>query len=296
MSSSELYVVTGVSGRTGAATARALLSAGKNVRVVVRTADKGYIWANQGAEVALADFTDLSALSNALSGATGAYILSPQQYAREDLFIQADIMACTIAEAITRVQLPKVVALSSIGADQTRDTGWIAMNRTLEQRLGQSELPVTFLRAAYFMENWSPLIKIAASQEELPSFLSPLDRKISMIATDDVGHIAADALCQSWNGTRIIELEGPNRYSPNDVAKHVSKVLGKTIGAAVIPESNWKQALSGLGFSFSALTGFIEMTRGLNSGHIAFADDSNIDHRKGTISFDNVMTAISAAL
>jgi uncharacterized protein YbjT (DUF2867 family) len=296
MMSTELYVVTGVSGRTGAATARALLKAGKRVRVVVRESAKGNIWIDQGAEVAIADLTDISALSCALAGAEGAYILSPQQYARDDLFAQADIIASAIAEAANKARLPKLVALSSIGAEQASGTGWIAMNRILEQHLAQTGLNVTFLRAAYFMENWNPMVQITAAHGELFSFLAPLDRKLPMVATEDVGRIAAEALSEDWEGTRIIELEGPTMYSPNDVANHLAQAFKKTIPAVTIPESDWLQTLSGQGFSPAALAGFIEMTQSLNSRHIAFTDDPNMDHRKGTVSLDIIVTAMVASI
>ena len=292
MNMSELYVVTGVSGRTGSAVAHTLLKAGKRVRVVVRNMDKGRVWANQGAEVAIANFTDILALSNALSGADGAYIISPQQYALNDLFSQAEIMANTIAEAATRAQLPKLVALSSIGANRPKGTGWIAMNRMLEQYLSQMGLPVTFLRAAYFLENWTPMIKAATQGGELASFLAPLERKIPMIATKDVGRIAAEALCENWNKKRIIELEGPEMYSPNNVAKSLSQALGRTIRAVAIAESGWAGALSDAGLSAAALDGFVEMTQGLNSGHISFVDGMSIDHRKGNISLNSMITAM----
>ena len=229
MTKAELYAVSGVSGRTGAAVARTLLAAGKRVRVIVRTPDNGTVWANQGAEVAVASLTDMSALSSALSGAAGAYIISPPQYSQEDLFKQAEIMADTIAEASIKAQLPKLVALSSIGADRSEGVGWISMNRTLEQSLEQTGLPVTFLRAAYFMENWIPMIQSALKQGSLSSFLAPLDRKIPMIATDDIGRIAAEAFNEDWNKVRVIELEGPTSYCPNDLANSLTQNLGKVV-------------------------------------------------------------------
>ncbi len=292
MSNTKLYVVTGVSGRTGAAAARALLNTGKRVRVVVRDKEKGKIWEDQGAEVAIADITDTSSLYNALSGADGAYIVSPPQYSLDNLFAQADSMARSIAEAATKAQLPKLVALSSIGAEQSSGTGWIAMNRLLEQHLSRTGIPMTFLRAAYFMENWSLLAQIATTQGELPSFLAPLNQKFPMIATEDIGRIAAKALCENWIGTRIIELEGPAMYSPNEVAMYLTQALGKTIKPISIPESNWLQSISGQGFSTAAITGFIEMTQGLNSGHITF-NNSNIDRRQGTISLEVIINGMN---
>ncbi len=292
MTKAELYAVSGVSGRTGAAVARTLLAAGKRVRVIVRAPANGTVWANQGAEVAVASLTDMSALSSALSGTQGAYIISPQQYSQEDLFKQAEIMADTIAEASIKAQLPKLIALSSIGADRSEGVGGISMNRTLEQSLEQTGLPVTFLRAAYFMENWIPMIQSALKQGSLSSFLAPLDRKIPMIATNDIGRIAAEALNEDWNKVRVIELEGPTSYSPNDLASSLTQRLGKVFDIKAIPETDWATALQGSGMSEIAIGGFIEMTQALNSGHIDFVDSAEIDRRKGSITLDDIVTEI----
>ncbi|WP_306259969.1 NmrA family NAD(P)-binding protein [Pararhizobium sp. IMCC21322] len=289
----ELYVVTGVSGRTGSAAAHALLKAGKRVRVVVRDDSKGGLWASQGAEVVLADFTDLLALSSALSGGDRAYIISPPQYDSNDLFEQSEVMAHNIAEAVANAQLKKVVALSSIGADKSDGTGWIAMNRTLEKFLGQTGLPVTFLRAAYFMENWSPLVQ-AATHGELRSFLAPVEQKLPMISTKDIGRMAAAALCEDWYKVRIIELEGPARYSPKDVANSLTQALEKIVVPIALSESAWPEALSNAGFSTVAVNGFVEMTQGLNSGHISFINDAGIDHRTGIVSLDTAIATMVA--
>lgn len=294
MSTTELYVVTGASGRTGSAAAKTLLNTGKRVRVVVRDKSQGDTWAAIGAEVAVAEFTDHFSLCKAFSDVDGAYIVSPPQYTSEKLFSQAEAMARSIAEAATNAKVPKLVALSSIGAEQPSSTGWIAMNRMLEESLSGTGIPVTLLRAAYFMENWGPLVKIAVEQRQLPSFLSPVNQKIPMIATADIGRIAAKALCESWRGVRSIELEGPARYSPNDVAEHLSVRRGEAIQPASIPESDWAISIAGQGFSSAAITGFTEMTRGINSGHIAFQDGSDIERRTGSVELDAVIDALAA--
>ncbi|SEE53737.1 Uncharacterized conserved protein YbjT, contains NAD(P)-binding and DUF2867 domains [Rhizobiales bacterium GAS188] len=295
MHRAECYVVTGVSGRTGAAVARTLIEAGERVRVVVRDAAKGNVWARQGAQVAVADLTDVRALSDALSGARGAYLLSPQHYALDDLFARAETVAGAIAEAAVTARLPKLVALSSVGADRPDGTGWIGMNRMLEQRLGRIGLPVTFLRAGYFMENWAPMAGVAVTQGVLHSFLAPLDRAVPMVATADVGRVAAEALCEDWIGTRTITLEGPTSYSPNNVAEAFAQELGRPMLANAVPESSWAEALSHGGFSPAATAGFIEMTRALNSGHISFASDTGVDHRKGRVPLDTVVAAMAKA-
>ena len=72
-----MYAITGVTGHVGGAAARELLAAGAPVRAVVRDPEKGQAWAALGAEVAVADFTDRTALAAALAGCRGAFVMLP---------------------------------------------------------------------------------------------------------------------------------------------------------------------------------------------------------------------------
>ncbi|WP_269504467.1 hypothetical protein [Burkholderia sp. IMCC1007] len=45
-------------------------------------------------------------------------------------------------------------------------------------------------------------------------------------------------------------------------------------------------------FSAAAIDGFIELNRGLNSGHISFASDDTAVIRKGQVTFERVAAEI----
>ncbi|SEN58628.1 Uncharacterized conserved protein YbjT, contains NAD(P)-binding and DUF2867 domains [Duganella sp. CF517] len=286
------YVVFGVTGRTGAAAADALLRAGDPVRVVVRDPANGQPWAERGAQVAVADLTDLGAMTKALMRARGAYVVSPQQYGREDLFERAALIADTTARAAVAADLPRLVALSSVGADRQSETGWIAMNRVFEQRLGDAGVPAVFLRAAYFMENWTPLVAQAVRSGTLPTFLAPPQRPLPMVATVDVGRAAAALLRQSSKWTSIVTLSGPKDYSPDDVAAIISATLHKPVGAAALPQQEWPTALADVGFSNTALAGFAEMTLGLNCAHIDIKSDPTALAWAGTTTLEQLIVEL----
>lgn len=283
------YVVFGVTGRTGAAAADALLRSGHPVRVVVRDPAKGRPWAERGAEVAVADLTDLASMSKALSQVQGAYVVSPQPYNREDLFERADLIADTTARAAVAADVPRLVALSSVGADRESATGWIGMNRMFEQRLGETGVSSIFLRAAYFMENWMPMVGQAMRSGTLPTFLGPPQRAIPMVATVDVGNTAAALLQEKRTGNCIVTLSGPKDYNPNDVAAIISATLQKPVNVAVLPETDWSKALAEAHFSGAALAGFAEMTRGLNCSHIDIKSDPTAVEWAGTTTLERVI-------
>ncbi len=288
------YVVFGVTGRTGAATADALLRAGHPVRVVVRDPAQGQPWAERGAAVAVAvaDLTDLASMTKALGQAQGAYVVSPQYYNREDLFEMADLIAATTARAAVAADVPRLVALSSVGADREHGTGWIGMNRMFEQRLGETCVATTFLRAAYFMENWMPMVGQAMRSGILPTFLAPPQRSLPMVATVDVGSAAAALLQETRTGTCVVTLSGAKNYAPNDVAAIVSATLEKPVDVIVVPESEWPTALADAQFSKAAVAGFVEMTRGLNSSHIDMKSDPGAVEWAGTTTLEQVIVEL----
>jgi len=63
-----MFAVTGATGKVGGATARALLSAGKSVRVVVRDRGKAEQWSQRGCEIAVADSGNAGELTQAFGG------------------------------------------------------------------------------------------------------------------------------------------------------------------------------------------------------------------------------------
>ena len=286
------YAVFGVSGRTGAATADALLRSGQPVRVVVRDSAKAQAWAERGAEVAVADLTDLAAMTQALSQVQGAYVVSPQHYSREDLFERAELIAEITARAAIAADVPRLVALSSVGADRESGTGWIRMNRMFEQRLTDAGVSTVFLRAAYFMENWMPMVGQAMRSGTLPTFLAPPQRLLPMVATVDVGSAAAALLQEKRTGTCAVTLAGPKDYAPNDVAAIVSATLEKPVDVAVLPEAEWPEALADAHFSKAALAGFTEMTRGLNCSHIDIKSDPRAVEWVGTTPLERVIVEL----
>jgi uncharacterized protein YbjT (DUF2867 family) len=80
-----MYVILGASGKTGGCAAAALIDMGKPVRVVVRCIERGVVWKARGADVAVADVDDASALARVLRGGDGAYIMVPRNFAVSDV-------------------------------------------------------------------------------------------------------------------------------------------------------------------------------------------------------------------
>ena len=272
-----MFVVLGATGNTGKVVASTLLAQGKAVRVVLHSEAGGAeAWREKGAEVAVADVEDRAALGRALGGAEGAYVLLPPALHSSQVRVDNDRRAKNIAAAVTAAGVGHVVMLSSMGAQHPDGTGPVLYLHDAEATIGGTltsagrTRAVTFLRAAYFMENWAIALQ-GVAQGILPTFLQA-DRAIPMVATRDIGRAAARLLAEDGSGKRMIQLSGPREYSPNDVAAALGRVVGKPIVAQQHPEEATAAALLAAGMNPEWSRLFQELTHGVNTGRVAWED------------------------
>jgi uncharacterized protein YbjT (DUF2867 family) len=249
-----MYIVAGATGKTGAIVADALLGAGEKVRVLVRDAARGEKWRARGAEVAIGSLDQERELARALDGAKGAYLLSPQDPRSADPISAGWRIAHAVANAVAQSGLGHLVFLSSLGAEHAEGTGITRTLHAAEERLAEVPGKVTFVRASYHLENWAAALG-AASGGKLPTFIHP-DRRIPMVSVRDVGAVAARALLEGAGrgGRDVVEVAGPQDYSPREIAS----ALGNLLGKSVVPEHVPLQALPQVFASFGASTAFGE--------------------------------------
>jgi uncharacterized protein YbjT (DUF2867 family) len=260
-----MYSVAGVTGHTGAATAEALRAAGHPVRVLGRRAEQGEAWRRKGCEVAVADLADPAALAGALQGVRGAYLLSPPNMGAADFLADRRAFLEKVVEGLKRARVPSLVFLSSIGAQHAAGTGPIVTANRAEQALRGLAPSVTFIRAAYFVENWGSVIGLAKGQGILP-FFSAIDQKFPQVCARDIGAAAARALAAPGDGTRVVELAGREDWSVEDVAAALGALLGKPVKAVSAPVEAAQAGLQQAGVPAEMARLYAEMYRGIASG------------------------------
>ena len=149
-----MFSITGITGNVGGNVAYHLLAAGRPIRAVVRDGRKGDAWAERGCEVAIADITDAAALASAFKGAEGVFVLVPPNFDPALGFPEAQEIAATLKSALEKARPGRVVYLSTIGA-QASERNLLTQHTIIEQTLSELPMPITFLRPAWFMENYS---------------------------------------------------------------------------------------------------------------------------------------------
>jgi NAD(P)H dehydrogenase (quinone) len=286
-----MFVVTGASGNVGGATARALLKAGRKVRVVLRDQAKAAPWQALGAEVAIAELSDVEALGKAFAGAEAVFLMMPPNFAPDRNYSFARKTAAELAAAVKAGKPGRVAALSSIGGGRDHGLGLITQVHILEQALGELDLPVAYLRPGWFMENSAWDVAPARDTGQMPSFLQPVDKGYPMIATRDIGEVAARVMAEEWTGRRVIEIEGPKRYSQVEIAALMAAAVGREVALQPVPRSGWEALFQSQGTADPAPR--IEMIDGFNSGWIAFEPGLH-EHVTGTTTFKTVLDELVA--
>jgi uncharacterized protein YbjT (DUF2867 family) len=282
-----MFAVTGITGQVGAAVARSLLAANQPVRAVIRDRSKSAPWARLGCDIAIAGLEDTGALTSAFEGTAGVFAMLPPVFDPAPGFPEATSLISLLSAALARAKPSKVVVLSTIGADSPHPNLLNVLGQ-LEKVLGSLPVPVTFLRAAWFMENaaWD----IAPAKSGLiQSYLQPLDRAVPMISTEDVGRAAAALLQERWEGKRVVELESAQRVSPNALAAAFAEVLGTPVRVEAVPRDQWEAVFRGQGMKNP--TPRMQMIDGFNAGWIDFPD-RGAHARKGSIDIKQAIAAL----
>jgi len=265
-----MYVITGATGNTGSIVAETLLANGGKVRVVGRDAKRLERFTQKGADAFVADVTDAGAMAKAFSGTKAAYAMVPPSISSPDVRSYQERVNDALLSAIEKSGLKHVVVLSSVGADKPEKTGPVVGLHNLEEKLkGIAGLNALYLRAGYFMENILPQVGVI---QVLGSVAGPLrsDLPLPMIATRDIGTVAAEALLKlDFEGKRPRELHGARDVTYEEVAKIVGAAIGKpSLAYKQLPAEQLKPALTKMGMSSNMADLLLEMTDALNSGHM----------------------------
>ncbi|SMG17551.1 NmrA family NAD(P)-binding protein [Paraburkholderia susongensis] len=287
-----MFLVMGITGRVGGATAQHLLAQGRKVRALVRNREKAANWADQGVELVDGDWNDAAAVERALEGVEGAFVMLPAVWAPSPDFKEAKSVIANYVEALTKAAPPRVVVLSSMGANRTSGLGMITALSLLEQGLRRLPLPIAYVRAGGFFENFLYGLHVAQGGT-LPVYYNPTNRKSTMVATGDIGAEVTTLLTgPAWSGHRVVELG--SMVSADEVAAQLGEVMQRDVNAFAIPRDGWPAAFEQLGIP-KGRTGPAEaMYDAVNAGWMDLGVEGT-EHVAGTTSPRDVFAAAHKA-
>jgi uncharacterized protein YbjT (DUF2867 family) len=285
-----MFAITGVTGQVGGAVANSLLAEGALVRAVARNAGKASPWTARGCELAIAEMTDAAALARAFADVDGVFVLIPPIFDPSPDFAEARAVIASVREALAAVRPAATVCLSTVGA-QAKQPNLLSQLTAMEHEVGALDLPIAFIRAAWFMENAAWDVS-SARDGAIVSFLQPLDRAIPMVATSDIGAVAARLLRERWTGRRIVELQGPRPVSPNVVAATFADLIGHKVSVHEAPRAEWETLFRREGMRNPAPR--MQMLDGFNEGWLSFQGGADVESVIGPTTLETVISGLLA--
>ena len=265
-----MYAITGITGKVGGAVAHTLLAASQPVRAVVRDPRRAQAWAERGCEVVAANMDDAASLAAAFEGVAGVFILPPSEFDPLPGFPEARAVIDAVRDALEssrtrqgclpfddrraghRIQSADPTHADGTGAQRTTDARHVPASRLVHGKRCMGRRP-------------------GARRRDRSQFLQPLDKAVPMVATADVGRVAAQLLQETWSGMRVVELEGPQRVSPNELAAAFAEMLGRPVRAEAVPRETWDALFRAQGTKDPMPR--IRMLDGFNEGWIDFEGD-----------------------
>ena len=216
-----MILITGATGRIGRRVVERLARAGKDVRVLVRNPKKAAQLLPSNIDVHHGDLNDLAAINTALRDVEAVLLLSP--VAPDQVRLQGNVV-----EAAASSSKPYIVKISGLGTslDSYIDSGrWHAET---ELQIQDAQLPYTFLRPLFFMQNLQFQFESARSTGIVRSGVQ--DSKIAMIDVEDIAEVVANLLLHpslQLNQTLTLSFRQSKTYT--DIATELSTLLGRTV-------------------------------------------------------------------
>ncbi len=255
-------VISTPTGNIGSRALQQLLKAGAKVSVIVRNPDKlapeirGQIEIHQGS------LLDSELVSKAFRGAEAVLWVTPTDYSQEDVIGYTRQFGTIAANAIRENKVPHVVSISSTGA-QLENAGPITGVGLVEKLLDEAAPNTLHLRAGFFMENF--LHGLAGMKNEGAIYYPfPADTKYPMVATQDIGDVAAEALLhRSWKGRNIRGVHGPADVSFAEAAQILGEAIGRPVRHIQITPEQAYEAFHGAGLSKGFAAAYVQMYQAL---------------------------------
>jgi len=265
-------VVSTPTGNVGRVTTERLLDAGAEVVVIHRDPAKVEGLAARGAQVRRGSIDDEMSLTAATAGADALLWVTPLAPNAANVRAAQNEFGIAAAAAVRTNQIRRVVNISSVGAQHDAGTGPIAGLHDVEEMLEATGASVLHLRPAYFFENYIPQAQVIKA---MGAIMLPVagDHSLPMIATQDIGVVAAEKLLdENWSGTSILGLHGPEDLTFDEAAAAISAAIGRNVAHVYIDETQARMGLSMLGLGQSVIDAMIEMYHAIETGHLVAAE------------------------
>ncbi len=257
---------TGSLGNVAKPLVKKLIAAGHEVTVISTKEDRKNEIEEIGAKVAIGSISDVVFLTEAFRGSDAVYVMMPPSMGATNMIRNIADAGQAYAQAIKDAGVPRVVMLSSVGADAPEGTGPVQGVHRVEQILsGLDGVNVTVLRSGFFFVNFFRDIPLIRNMGVFGANYSG-DNQLALTHPDDLSSAIADELQAKGNGFEV-------KYVVSDIStgNKIAALFGKAIGNpeltwTEIPDEQLKQGMLSGGLPAELAELITELGQGVRAG------------------------------
>ena len=260
-----MILLTGATGKTGSATAKALNEKGITFRALIRNEEKRGDIESLGGEVVIGSIENKEAVDQSMVDVETALILLPNSENQLSLEKQ-------LVDSAKQAGTKRVVKMSSIEATPDATSPIPKLHLESEEYIKQSGLNWTMIKPNFYMQNL--LTSAGTIKDQGKIFLPMGEGKTGMIDTTDVGKVLAKVLSEDGHESMNHEITGPEILSFNEVAEIFSKGLDKQVDYVDVPLAAYKETLGQFLTNQWHLDAVIDLFKGIADGGIEEKTDT----------------------
>ncbi|QCT19602.1 SDR family oxidoreductase [Jejubacter calystegiae] len=235
-----MIAVTGASGQLGRLAIRELLKSipASQLIAIVRNPAKVSCLAEAGISVRQADYSDETALSNALNGAERLLFISSSEVGQRSAQHRHVINAALSAGV-------KFIAYTSLLHADRSPLGLAAEHVETEAMLAESGIPYALLRNGWYVENY--LASLGPALEHGVFIGCAGNGKIAAAPRADYAAAAASVMTQDNPAGNVWELAADEGWTLSQLAEEAARISGKPLVYRNLSEADYQAALLGAG-------------------------------------------------
>ncbi|HEX5450635.1 MAG TPA: complex I NDUFA9 subunit family protein [Gaiellaceae bacterium] len=228
-------LVTGGTGFVGPRIVHALRAQDRDVRVLVRSPERGAHAKSIGAELAVGDVTDPDSLAAAANGCTHIIhlvaILTGKPAAFDRVMTQG---TRNLVDAARNAGVERFVLMSALG---TGNVPYYRAKLAMEQTVIASGLEHVIFRPSFVFGHGGALSTFMKQVKYSPvvTVIGPGTQRSQPIWVDDVAAYFAASLDHAGATNRTFEIGGPDVVTWNELYREIARTLGKKRAIVHVP-------------------------------------------------------------
>ena len=213
----DTILLTGITGNVGSAVVNYLKSINIGFIAGVRNIERSK-QQDDSIEYIHFDFQDTVTYESALHGVKKVFLVRPPQLTDVRGIFIPFIQKCK------EVGVKQIVFLSLLGAEKNP----FPPHHKIEKAIVKSEIPYTFIRPSFFMQNLSTT-HAEDIKERDDLFIPSGKAKVSFIDTRDIGEIIGRTITEEGHKNKAYTITGSDAITYFKVADTMTRVLGRKI-------------------------------------------------------------------